>query len=314
MISETLSLLNIPEHSLYSMMLILAILMIATIIQRILEAKKPNLELQQRITSWWWIVGLLFLVLGIGIKATIIFFGFISFLALKEFLSIVQTRQTDRNAVFWAYLSIPLQYYWVTIGWYGMFIIFIPVYIFLFLPLRMLLKGDTDGFIKSAGILQWGLMLNVFALSHIAFLLILPEKNIAAGNIGLVIFLLFMTQFNDVSQYLWGKTLGKHKILPKISPNKTWEGFIGGLITITLCSGLIAPYLTPLDQQQAYLAGLLISVSGFIGDVVMSSVKRDLHIKDCGNLLPGHGGILDRIDSLIYTSPLFYHFVYYLQY
>ncbi|HEX19770.1 MAG TPA: phosphatidate cytidylyltransferase, partial [Acidiferrobacteraceae bacterium] len=128
----------------------------------------------------------------------------------------------------------------------------------------------------------------------------------------LVLFLLFMTQLNDVFQYIWGKMFGRHKIIPKVSPNKTWEGFIGGLISTTLVSGAVAPYLTPLNLQQGFIAGVIIGLSGFIGDVVLSSVKRDLQIKDSGYLIPGHGGILDRMDSLIYTSPLFFHYVRYL--
>lgn len=297
---------------------ILGVLVVATTIQFLLVLKNPDkdyLELKQRITSWWWIIGLLFLFLAISDTAAIVFFAFISFLALKEFLSIAPTRQADRNAVFWAYLSIPLQYYWISSGWYGMFIIFIPVYMFLFIPMRMVLKGETDGFIKAAGTLHWAVMLTVFSVSHMAYLLVLPDKNISAGGVGLVLFLLFMTQFNDVSQYVWGKLLGKHKIIPKVSPNKTWEGFLGGFVTITLVSGfLTAPYLTPLNQMEGFIAGAIISVSGFIGDVVISSIKRDLHIKDSGNLIPGHGGILDRMDSLIYTAPLFFHYIYYLHY
>lgn len=299
------------------MLAVLGMLAISTVVQLILRLKNPDKqyrELQQRITSWWWIVGLLFLFLVIGTNASIVFFAFLSFLALKEFISIVPTRQADRNAVFWVYLSIPLQYYWVSIGWYGVFIIFIPVYLFLLIPVRMVLKGDTEGFIKSAGILNWAAMLTIFSVSHVAYLLVLPEKNLLAGGIGLVLFLLFMTQFNDVSQYGWGKLFGKHKILPKVSPNKTWQGFIGGVATITLVSAFVAPHLTPLSLQQGVIAGVLISVSGFFGDVVISSVKRDLHIKDSGTLIPGHGGILDRIDSLIYTAPLFFHYIYYLHY
>lgn len=157
-------------------------------------------------------------------------------------------------------------------------------------------------------------MLTVFCLSHTAYLLVLPEKNPAAGSMGLVIFLLFMTQFNDVSQYVWGKTLGSRQIIPKVSPNKTWEGFLGGVTTITLVSGFVAPLLTPLSFVLGLLAGLMIGVSGFIGDVVISSVKRDLEIKDSGNLIPGHGGILDRFDSLIFTSPVFFHYIYYISY
>ena len=306
-----------PSHSLIAMLSVIGLLIVATAIQFALSLKKPGKdyrELRLRITSWWWMIGLLFVFLAMSTNAAIIFFGFISFLALKEFLSIVPTRQADRRVVFWAYLAIPIQYYWVAIGWYGMFIIFIPVYMFLFIPMRMVLKGETDGFIKAAGILHWATMLTVFSVSHIAYLLVLPEENALAGGVGLVLFLLFMTQFNDVSQYVWGKLLGKHKIIPRVSPNKTWEGFIGGLLTITLTAGLVAPLLTPLSHVQGFFAGAIISASGFIGDVVISSVKRDLRIKDSGQLIPGHGGILDRMDSLIYTAPLFFHYLYYLHY
>ncbi|NOQ34489.1 MAG: phosphatidate cytidylyltransferase [Methylococcaceae bacterium] len=308
---------DIPPHSFYAMLAVIGLLLIASSISFLLSLKNPDknyTELQLRIRSWWWMVLSLFIVLSISQNAAIIFFGFLSFLALKEFLSIVPTRHADRRVIFWAYLSIPLQYYWVSMGWYGMFIIFIPVYIFLLLPLRMILIGETEGFIRAAGILHWAVMLTVFAMSHIAYLLMLPVKNTAAGGIGLVLFLLFVTQFNDVCQYIWGKMLGKHKIIPKVSPNKTWEGFIGGLITITLCAGGIAPLLTPLSFETGLLAGAIIGLSGFVGDVVISSVKRDLHIKDSGSLIPGHGGILDRLDSLMYTAPLFFHYIYYVAY
>jgi len=308
---------NIPLNSLYVMMGVIVLLLSSTLIQYLLRRHKPEndyKELQQRITSWWWMIGLLFVFLSMGQLSGIIFFAIISFLALKEFVSILPTRQADRNVLFWAYLSIPLQYYWVSIGWYGMFIIFIPVYMFLLIPMRMVFKGEVEGFIKAAGVIQWAVMLSIFSISHIAYLLVLPVINPLAGAIGLVLFLLFMTQFNDVSQYVWGKIFGKHKIIPRVSPNKTWEGFIGGVLTIGLLSALIAPYLTPLDMQQGLIAGLIISISGFIGDVVISSVKRDLKIKDSGNLIPGHGGILDRLDSLLYTAPLFFHYIYYLYY
>ncbi len=308
---------GIPQNSFYAMAIVFGILLLASAIQVLLKLKNPEqdyLELHQRTRSWWLMIAMLFIVLSVSKNMAISFFGFLSFLALKEFLSIVPTRMVDRKVVFWAYLSIPIQYYWVSIGWYGLFIVFIPVYIFLLLPLRMILIGETKGFIRSAGILHWSVMLTVFCLSHIAYLLILPIKNIDAGSIGLVLFLLFMTQFNDVCQFIWGKLFGRHKIIPKVSPNKTWEGFIGGFITITFCAGAVAPLLTPLSHQQGLMAGAIIGCSGFIGDVVISAVKRDLQIKDSGYLIPGHGGILDRMDSLIFTSPLFFHFIYFLKY
>ncbi|MEE9333711.1 MAG: phosphatidate cytidylyltransferase [Granulosicoccaceae bacterium] len=308
---------GIPENSLLAMMIVLGVLVFASFVQLMLSHKNPDkdyTELQLRITSWWWMIGILFFVLILNKNLAIAFFAFLSFLALKEFLSIVPTRQTDRRVIAWAYLAIPLQYLWVEQAWYGVFIIFIPVYIFLFLPVRMVLIGETKGFIRSAGIIHWSVMLTVFCLSHISFLLVLPVKNTSAGTMGPVLFLLFMTQFNDVCQYVWGKWLGKNKIIPKVSPNKTWEGFLGGLASVTIVSGFLAPALTPLDWTQGFVAGLIIGVSGFFGDVVISSVKRDLQIKDSGNLIPGHGGLLDRLDSIIYTAPLFFHYLYYLHY
>lgn len=300
---------DIPQNSLYAMLFISALLVAASsinIIQRLSNPEKDYTELRQRINSWWVMISVLFICISVSTTTAIILFAFISFLALKEFFSIVPTRQADRRVIFLAYLSIPLQYYFVSIGWYGVFIIFIPIYIFLLLPMRMVLIGETKGFIHSAGIMHWAVMLTVFCISHIAYLLELPELNPEAGVMGLVIFLIFMTQFNDVSQYVWGKMLGKHKIIPKVSPNKTWEGFIGGIVTITIVSGFIGPLLTPMPIYYSLIAGVIISVSGFIGDVVISSIKRDLEIKDSGTLIPGHGGILDRIDSLIFTSPLFF--------
>ena len=308
---------NLPHNSLLAMLLVLILLITASLISIALKAKNPNRDysnLRQRIKSWWWMIALIFAALVMGKKSSVIFFSFLSFLALKEFCSIASLRQADRRVLFWAYLAIPVQYYFVYIGWYGMFIIFIPVYMFLFLPIRMVLIGQNQGFIKSAATIQWALMLTVFCISHITYLLTLPVKNDAAGSVGLVLFLLFITQFNDVSQYIWGKLFGKNKIIPKVSPNKTWEGFLGAVITITICSGFAAPLLTPLTFELGLIFGFIISISGFFGDVVISSVKRDLEIKDSGNLIPGHGGILDRIDSLIYTAPLFFHMIYYFSY
>jgi phosphatidate cytidylyltransferase len=308
---------DIPRNTLWVMIGVLALLVIASLIRQVLAVRHPEkdyTELRQRIQSWWWMVAVLFVSLVVSNTTAIVLFAFLSFLALKEFFSIVPTRQADRRVIFWAYLAIPVQYYWVSEAWYGMFIIFIPIYIFLLLPLRMIIIGETQGFIRSVGIIHWVVMLTVFCLSHTAYLLMLPEKNPDAGTIGMVIFLLFMTQFNDVSQYIWGKTLGRRRIIPKVSPNKTWEGFLGGVGTITLVSGGVAPLLTPLSFGYGLLAGLIISVAGFVGDVVISSVKRDLNIKDSGNLIPGHGGILDRFDSLFFTAPIFFHYVYYLAY
>jgi len=272
-------------------------------------------ELWLRMRSWWVMAGLFVLAIAVNRQLSIVFFALVSFLALKEYFSIIPTRRADRRVLFWAYLAIPVQYFWVSEAWFGMFIIFIPVYLFLLLPMRMVIIGETKDFLRAAGTLHWGLMTMVFSLSHAAFFLVLDgATNPAGGGAGLVLYLIFLTQFNDVAQYVWGKLTGRHKIIPKVSPNKTWEGFLGGLGTTTALAMVLAPYLTPLTPIESLGAGLLIALGGFIGDVTISALKRDLGVKDSGSLLPGHGGVLDRIDSLTYTAPLLFHFVYYLHY
>lgn len=274
---------------------------------------KDYTELSARCSSWWVMVGIFALALvaprGVGVA----FFAFLSFLALKEYLSMIPTRRADRRVLFWAYLAIPIQYWWVYREWYGMFIVFIPVYMFLFVPLRMITIGQTKDYLRAVGTINFGLMLTVFFLSHLGFLLVLRPKatpSLEAGP-GLVLYLVALTQMNDVWQYVWGKSLGTDKIVPTVSPKKTWVGFLGGVLTTTCLSALIGPHLTPMDFPQSVFAGLGIAVTGFFGDTNLSALKRDLGVKDAGSMLPGHGGILDRLNSLTYTAPLFFHYIHY---
>lgn len=310
--------LDIQPSVLQALAGILGLLVVASLIIFAIRGKlgeSARVELVSRIQSWWVMFIIFTVAIVVSRNVSLAFFAFVSFMAFKEYLSLVPTRRVDRQVIFWAYLTIPLQYLLVAYEWYGMFIILIPVYAFLFLPMRMVLAGETKNFLRAAGTLHWGLMAMVFSISHMAYLLVLPESvNPGAGGAGLVLFLVFLTQFNDVAQYCWGKWLGKHKALPSVSPGKTVEGLVGGMATSVLLAWLIGPWLTPLTASQSLVAGLLIGLAGFIGDVTISALKRDLGVKDSGNLLPGHGGILDRIDSLIYTAPLFFHYVYYLHY
>jgi phosphatidate cytidylyltransferase len=309
---------GVNSNVLWFMAGLYGLLVVATLIMLALKVKldtEAYSELSQRIKSWWVMITVFVSAMLLSRNVSLFFFGMISFLALKEYLSMIPTRRADRRILFWAYLAIPLQYYWVSQEWYGMFIIFIPVYLFLFLPMRMVMVGDTKHFLRAAGTLHWGMMTMVFSISHLAFLLVLPAtENTITGGPGLVLYLVFLTQFNDVAQYCWGKLFGKHKILPTVSPNKTWQGFLGGVATTSVLAVLIAPVLTGMDWNIALAAGLLISIAGFIGDVTISALKRDIGVKDSGSLLPGHGGILDRVDSLTYAAPLFFHFCWYLYY
>ncbi|MET3074365.1 phosphatidate cytidylyltransferase [Pantoea leporis] len=292
---------------------IFGVLMLATLIIFVLRKCRPQrnwLELQQRVNSWWVIICLFSLAMLSPKWLALTFFGFISFLSLKEYLTLAPTRRSDSMPLLWMYAAIPVQYLWTGMAWYGMFIIFIPVYIFLFLPARMVIAGDTKGFLHSASVMHWGMMTTVFALSHVAYLMTLPGADASAGAL-LVFFLVALTELNDIAQYLWGKSLGRIRVTPNVSPNKTLAGLLGGIFTTMLLAVILGPLLTPMSFLHSLGAGLIIGASGFCGDVVMSAIKRDFGVKDSGKLLPGHGGILDRLDSLIYTAPLFFHFYYY---
>jgi len=294
---------------------VLGFILVALLLATVLIYKKfPTQELKERINSWWIIIA--FFVIGAMLHTTMamFFFAFLSYLALKEYFTLIPSRQTDRRMMFYAYLSIIPQYYFAGIEWYGMFIIWIPVLMFLLLPFRQVLIGETKGFLENTSRVQWGLMMFVFGLSHLAYMITLePIASNSVGGTELVLYLVLLTELNDILQYLWGKSIGKRKIIPKVSPNKTVEGFVGAFITISILAVLFS-FLTPFTWVEALIAGMIISGGGFIGDVVISMIKRDIGVKDSGNMLPGHGGILDRVDSLIYTAPLFFHYVYYLYY
>ena len=297
--------------------LIFGLLIFATLLFYVWGIIKPqaNLKELKARTKSWWVMATVFVSATI-FNPVISYFAiaFLSFVALRELYTILDLRQSDRRAIFWAYLSVPVQYYLAYRGWYGGFIIFIPVVMFMWLPFRLVLKGDTKGIITSMAILPSSLMLCVFGISHMAYLLSLPElPGFAAGGRGLLLFLVFLTEINDVLQFTWGKLFGKYKIIPLVSPNKTWEGFIGGVISTTII-GYFLRFLTPLSPVEALFVSFMIAVSGFVGDVVISAVKRDIGVKDMGSTIPGHGGILDRIDSLSYTAPVLFHLVYYMAY
>lgn len=307
---------DLPPIVLASLAGIFGLLLTATATIWVLARLKPQWDLTEirlRIRSWWIMATIFAVAMTVSRIVSLVFFTLISFLAFKEYLSLIPTRRADRGVLFWAYLAVPIQYVWIARDWYVMFLIFIPIYIFLLLPVRMVLIGETKGFLRAVGTLHWGLMTTVFAISHVAYLLVLrPLGDRQVGGAALVLFLVILTQLNDVAQFLFGKSFGRHKVLPKVSPGKTYEGLIGGVVTTLVLAVVLAPWLTPFNTLQAVSAGLILGLGGFLGDVVISALKRDLDIKDSGTLLPGHGGILDRIDSLTYTAPLFFHYTAYI--
>lgn len=266
-------------------------------------------NLNARLKAWWIMVIVVSGALMAGPKAVIVLFAFISFAALREFITLTPTRRGDHDTLFLAFFAVlPFQYVLVWIHWYGLFTIFIPVYAFLILPALAVVSSDTTNFLARTSQTQWGLMICVYCISHVpAFLMLrIPGFDPAL----LVIFLILVVQASDVLQYIWGKLLGRRKIAPEVSPSKTVEGFAGGILTATaLGAGLW--WLTPFTIWQAAAMSLLITFVGFLGGLVMSAIKRDRGVKDWGHMIEGHGGMLDRLDSLCFAAPIFFHLTRY---
>lgn len=297
---------------------VFALLALGTFAAFILPRVQPGkwADLGPRMRSWWVMAILVGGALLLGWRATAILFAFVSFLALKEFLTLAPTRKDDRLVVLLAYVSIVVNYALIFADplfedSYQVYLVFIPVYGFLTLAATMAWIGRTDGYLATVGIVQWGLIVCGYNIGYIAFLMRTPDTEAPAGGAGLVFLLLFVTQFNDVAQYCWGKALGRTKITPRVSPNKTWEGAIGGWATAAVGFYLLAPYFTPLGPPHAAIMAIVVPMAGFFGDITMSAIKRDLGVKDTSRLIPGHGGVLDRLDSLTFAAPVYFHLLAY---
>jgi phosphatidate cytidylyltransferase len=268
-------------------------------------------NINARIRAWWVMAGLFLMSVSSGIGVSLLLFSLVSFLALREFVTLAPTRPGDHRALFWSFFVVtPIQYYLVWIGWYGMFSIFIPVYVSIFLAARTALAGDTERFLERAAINQWGLMICVYFVSYVPAVLTLRIPGYETQTPKLMFFLVLVVQLSDVLQYVWGKTLGRHRLAPSISPNKTWEGLIGGVAS-ACAIGSALWWVAPFSPIEAAAMSLVITVMGFAGGLIMSAIKRDRGVKDYGALIGGHGGVLDRIDSLCFSAPVFFHLTRY---
>jgi phosphatidate cytidylyltransferase len=276
------------------------------------ESGKATVEnLNARIRAWWIMIGIFALALLIGRAGALLLFAFISFLALREYVSLIPTVLADHRTLFWSFFVFtPLQYCILYFGWYGLSSIMIPVYAFLFIPLRLVLSHEPAGFLDRASRIHWGLMVCVYCLSYAPALLILEIPKYQHQSAKLLLFLVTVVQFSDIAQYIWGKLMGRRKIAPVISPNKTWEGFVGGVATASLL-GMGLWWMTPFSPLAALGLAFMAALLGFAGGLIMSAIKRDRQVKDFGNMIEGHGGILDRVDSICFSAPVFFHLTRY---
>jgi len=310
--------MTMQQKILYLFEGVAAVLAVAWLIGWWLERKfaaagpSPVIEnLNARIRTWCAMVILIGLAFLGGKLGVILLFAFASFNGLREYLSLIRTRRGDHWALLASFfLILPLQYYLIWIDWYGLYSVFIPVYAFLCLPIISAVRGETERFMARVAETQWGLMIAVFCVSHVPALLTLRIPGYEGGNLLLIAFLVLVVQSSDVLQYVWGKLLGRHKVAPRLSPSKTWEGLIGGVASATAL-GAALWWITPFSPMQAALIAFAINLMGFFGGLVMSAIKRDQGIKDWGQMIAGHGGMLDRLDSVIFAAPVFFHITRY---
>jgi phosphatidate cytidylyltransferase len=268
-----------------------------------------------RIRAWWLMCTVLAASFLMGPGVTVFLFGLISFWALREFITLTPTRLGDHRTLFWVFfLFTPLQYVLVAYDKYEMYSILIPVYGSLFILARVALAGDYKRFLERTAKIQAGMIICVYCLSHAPALLYLDLKRVSPGddkaNARLLFFFILMVQLNDVLQYGWSKMFGRRVIASMISPSKTWEGFFGGAGSTALL-GMALYWATPFEPWEAAILSLVIAMMGFAGGMTMSAIKRDRGVKDYGTLVVGHGGVLDRIDSVCFAAPVFYHLTRY---
>lgn len=277
--------------------------------------------------TWWMLAAFMSAGLLTGRPGIFLLMSAVSCAAWFEITGMFGARPQDRPAILAGYGLIVINYLLAFFGPVTLFFVFLPTSSLFIIAFLLLVKGEPKGYIRSAGFLLWGIMFLGYGISHAALLMRHPMYSAGpAGPAGWFLFLVILTEANDIFQAIVGRLLGAHKrhrIAPVISPNKTWEGFLGGMLLTVMLAPLISPWLTTLGRQGGpfslaeplqpwiapILAAILIAFAGFFGDINMSAIKRDSGVKDSGNLLPGMGGVIDRVDSLTLTAPVFVYFL-----
>jgi phosphatidate cytidylyltransferase len=294
-----------------------SILIALTVLGEVLRARQPadmpNPVLETymtRVQSWWGMVAFVGIALMTGKVGVMILFGFVSFAALREFLTLTAKAQADHIALALAFFVVlPLQYVFVGMGWTGLFAIFIPVYAFLLLPIVSALRGNADRFLVRVAETQWALMITVFCVSHVPALMTLDLPDYSERAVLLIAFLVMVVQLGDLLEYFFGRRIGRTKIAPGLSP-KTWEGVACGVTCAMLIGGLLS-WITPFASLGAMAMAGAASLVGMFGSIVFAAIKRDRGVKDWSHLIPGQGGFVDQLDSVIFAAPIFYHLTRY---
>lgn len=278
--------------------------------QRLLPVRSvENLpKIGSRIAFLWVLTFFFTLGLLVSPKVLILYIWFIAFLALKEFFSMTPSRRADRRVLFVAYLSLPIQFIIILLGWQHAFTAFVPVWVFLVLPMVMVIIGETRGFLRAWSTIGWGIITTVYSMGFLAYLLMLQEEvHPRAGGIGLFLFLIAMAQLSHTAQYLFGRLFQSPRLSLKVSQTRNWASLVGSVIVCAIVGWFWAPQLTIFNGYLAMGISAIIAIGAFIGYIILSAIKHDLQIRDRGTMTPGQGGVLNRIDTFVYTAPLFFY-------
>ena len=262
--------------------------------------------------SSWFMVIVFWIGWLSGETVATVLFGLVSFFALREFLTLSPTRRGDhRSLVLAFFVVLPLQYALVVTRHFDLFTVFIPVYVFLAIPVVSALANDPQRFLERNAKLQWGIMVCIYGMSHVPALLLLDFPGYDNRNAFLVFFLVLVVQVCMVVQYIAAHRLKRPASAPAISRSFNWTSWWIGVMVASLVGGLLAG-ITPFQPGQALALSFVACVAGSLGHLVMKAIKRDRGIPDWGSegaSVTGAGGLLDRVDALCFAAPVFFHSV-----
>jgi phosphatidate cytidylyltransferase len=292
---------------------LLAIVSVAAFLMTFREESDVK-DFRKLLRTSWVMVAVFWIAWAAGTTFAQILFALISFLALREFITLSPTRRGDhRSLVLAFFVVLPIQFWLVATRHFDLFTVFIPVYVFLAVPVASALGGDTQRFLERNAKLQWGIMVCVYGLSHVPALLLLDfkDRNYEGKGAFLVFFLVFVVQSCMVVQHLLTRQSGRKPSIPTVSSSFNWYSWLLGMILGSFVGGLLS-FITPFRPGQAVALGFVACVAGSMGHLVMKALKRDRGVTAWGHgdrSVTGAGGLLDRVDALCFAAPIFFHSV-----
>jgi len=277
-------------------------------------AQDDRRDFRQLLGTSWFMVAIFWMAWAAGERVATVLFALISFFALREFITLSPTRRGDhRSLVLAFFVVLPVQFWLVATERFDLFTVFIPVYVFLAIPVASALSGDTQRFLERNAKLQWGIMVCIYGMSHVPALLLLDfsERNYEGKGAFLVFFVVFVVQTCMVVQHLVSRRVPRPASVPAVSKSFNWYSWALGMVVGSFAGGVLS-FITPFKPGQAVAMAFIACLAGSMGHLVMKALKRDRGITAWGHRamsVTGANGLLDRVDALCFAAPIFFHSV-----